>query len=89
MRQHADTAPRELIDPNGEGVYVRARSGDNAYYRAAELLECYWRDLNVETISMIPTQDESWEPVSFRNWRWWLWPLSTEPAVFFYCTSAP
>lgn len=86
MRRYADTAPKELIDPSGEGVYVRARVKDNAYYYAAELLQCYWRDLKVETISMIPGEDESWKPVSFRNWRWWLWPISIEPAVFFYCT---
>lgn len=86
MRSWADPAPRELIDPDGEGIYVRVRPDDNAYYHAAEILGCYWRDLNVETVSMIPAKDESWESVSFRNWRWKLWPLSTEPAVFFYCT---
>jgi hypothetical protein len=86
-------APPELLDPDGEGIYLLSDPRDgsfasNPYRRARCIFDCALHEIEAEAVSMIPAADgEMWLPVSFRNWRWF-WPLSIwhEPVVYLYCT---
>ena len=50
--------PEVLLDPDGEGVFVRA---ERAYAVASRLLGVYWRDLDAELAWMrVETDGEHW-----------------------------
>lgn len=91
--------PRELIDPEGEGIYIRDHWALDMFaipgplHRAAYILlgtSTAFRDLDIEAVWMGPSADgETYERKRFRWWhgfmpeRWW--PFVT----YLYCRPKP
>lgn len=79
--------PLELLDPDGEGIYVLPSSvggRSQALAWAAHTLGCYWRDMTVETVAFLRDGDE-YRRASFKSWRWML-PERWSPVAYLYCT---
>lgn len=88
-------APLELIDPDGEGIYLLSDQPGSVLMRAAWLFYGYssaWREVESVTVFMRPKKnsDEWW--LVPRGWpRWWRLSLPRRwfPwALYAYCTPA-
>jgi hypothetical protein len=94
----AHTAPpRELIDPDGEGIYLHEDQGFPGVLMRAALLFFgdmrEWRNVEQRTVWMRPSEDgETWGEVGLGRfpfgWKLWL-PRSRRPVLFVYCTPNP
>jgi hypothetical protein len=97
-RSAAHTAPpRELIDPDGEGIYLHEDQGFPGVLMRAALLFFgdmrEWRNVEQRTVWMRPSEDgETWGEVGLGRfpfgWKLWL-PRSRRPVLFVYCTPNP
>lgn len=84
--------PDRLIDPDGEGVYVRANSfkfENSLLVLAGELLGDWreWRNLIIEPVWMREDDDGYWHRA---DWRWWYglrWRLPV--TLYHYITPKP
>jgi hypothetical protein len=96
-------APRELLDPAGEGIYVLAehdepnRPSMGPLIHAAHLFSMNWahewQNVDVEYVYMRPDEDsDEWVPASTgrfpRDWRLNL-PRRWRPVMYAYCTPKP
>jgi hypothetical protein len=93
--------PRELIDPDGEGIYILSDSSEyrtwpGVLMRAAMIFHgaySEWRDVESELRYMKPLEDgETWVQASTgrfpRYWRLNL-PKRWRPVLYTYCTPRP
>lgn len=87
-------APTELIDPDGEGVYLRDDemadyNGLGVIMRAAVLFQIPWREVEHRTVFMYPKNDGSdeWFEIPW-TWRWRVRfnVRRYSPACYAYCT---
>lgn len=94
--------PRELLDPEGEGIYLLdfAWAGRPAEFfwplgYAARLFHgsvSEWRELEHETVWMEPGEGDEWRPASTGRWpRYWRLnlPRRWRPVAYTYCTPKP
>lgn len=95
-------APLELLDPDGEGIYLYdvLWEGDGPSYpgtlnRAALILYGdmrEWRNVVTESVWMRPGDDDLWYPAATgkhpRHWRLNL-PPRWRPVAYVYCTPKP
>lgn len=88
--------PSELIDPEGEGIYLSEDSSPGVLLRAAMLFHGdwrLWREVEARTVWMRPKKDsDEWEEVSIGRfpYGWWLnLPARWRPVRFVYCTPLP
>lgn len=97
--------PTELLDPDGEGIYLLDDALDDAtplwpgvLLRAATIFDLRdernrydWRQVRSETRFMYPdAKGETWRQV--HGWRWMLrlnLPQRWRPVVYAYCTPRP
>lgn len=88
--------PRELIDPDGEGIYLYGEGDDNVLMEAALLFHGdrrLYREVATELAYMRPSEDgETWLRASIgrfpRGWRLNL-PKRWRPVLYIYCTPVP
>lgn len=85
--------PRELLDPDGEGIYLYDDgSFPGVLMRAAQILHSDWREWRAvsNTVAyMQPGDDELWYPANIGRWpRGWRLnlPRRWRPVLFHYCT---
>lgn len=86
--------PPELLDPDGEGIYVLslgdpdARSWPSPLTWAAYLLGVHWRELDREYVWMREDDDGYWHRVDSPAW-WRFYRRKWLPAQYIYCTARP
>lgn len=93
--------PRELIDPDGEGIYIisddrRAHQWPGILMRASMIFfgtYVDWRDVEAELRYMKPSKDgDEWVPASTgrfpRYWRLNL-PRRWRPVLYTFCAPKP
>jgi hypothetical protein len=82
--------PLELLDPEGEGIYLLNDEGTSVLIRAARLFGCSWREVEHSTVYMRPDKTgDAWHEVNVGRfpygWRFLL-PRRWQPVDYAYCT---
>ena len=85
--------PVELLDPDGEGIYLYAEDEDNLLLEAAWRLHGdrrAWPEVETQLVWMEPSETgDEWVPAKIGRWpRGWRLnlPLRWRPVAYLYCT---
>jgi hypothetical protein len=87
------SAPRDLLDPDGEGIYTLSECFLPAL-RAASFFGVHYRDLDRETVWMRPPAKgtDEWRPIDPASWTFsllYLLPGRFRPVAYAYFTPKP
>lgn len=94
MNEKILNPPKELIDPDGEGIYILSETigWPGVHRRAAMILfgdMREWRNVDTELAYFLPTETDEWRHANTgrwpRHWRLNL-PRRWRPVLYAYCT---
>lgn len=87
------SAPDILLDPDGEGLYLRAERGTSVLREAASHLHGdrrLWREVDAVHVRMAPVPEATDDGWRVCRPRWWWGFLPRRPGVgYVYCTPRP
>ena len=92
-------APSELLDPDGEGIYLLNDWAHETSHRSVLRTAAYlfgladergrldWRAVEHETVAMLPGEGDEWYRTAL-DWRLNL-PRKWRPTIYAYCAPKP